>query len=179
MKVSPPAPGLRIPAILIVGAHDSGKTGVAVALIEGLAARGYRVGSVKHTGHDYETDVLGKDSQRHAAAGANPSVLVAGSRVAVHRRVRDTGLAGVLGREMEGVDVAVVEGFRAEAGLPKVEVVRSATGRGPLCEGDGDVLAVVTDRETSHDQGVPRLRFDERERLLDLVVERLGLEVRR
>ena len=39
---------------------------------------GLRVGSLKHTDHEYETDVEGKDSQRHKAAGAEPAVLVAG-----------------------------------------------------------------------------------------------------
>ena len=47
-------------------------------LIEALVKGGLRVGSLKHTDHEYETDVAGKDSQRHKAAGAEPAVLVAG-----------------------------------------------------------------------------------------------------
>ena len=54
-------------------------------LIEALVRDGLRVGSLKHTDHEYETDAPGKDSQRHKAAGAEPAVLVAGRRSAVHR----------------------------------------------------------------------------------------------
>ncbi len=71
--------------LLVIGAHESGKTTVAVKLIEALVKEGLRVGSLKHTDHEYETDVPGKDSQRHKAAGAEPAVLVAGRRSAVHR----------------------------------------------------------------------------------------------
>ncbi len=51
---------------------------MAVQIIESLVKQGLKVGSLKHTDHEYETDVEGKDSQRHKAAGANPAVLVAG-----------------------------------------------------------------------------------------------------
>ena len=76
--------------LLVTGAHESGKTTVAVQLIEALAKEGLKVGSLKHTDHEYETDVEGKDSQRHKAAGANPAVLVAGRRSAVHAATRRT-----------------------------------------------------------------------------------------
>ncbi len=168
--------GAPVPTVLVVGAHDSGKTGVTVRLIEGLAARGLKVGSLKHTGHDEETDVAGKDSRRHAAAGASPALFVAGSRTAAHRRGEQGGLSAFIAREMPGVDVAVVEGFKAEPGFPKVEVVRGATGREPMLGADPEVFAVVTDRGTGHDSSVPRLAFEEAGRLLGLVVRRLDLE---
>ena len=79
-------PSKKSPVVLLVtGAHESGKTTVAVKLIEALVKDGLRVGSLKHTDHEYETDAPGKDSQRHKAAGAEPAVLVAGRRSAVHR----------------------------------------------------------------------------------------------
>jgi molybdopterin-guanine dinucleotide biosynthesis protein MobB len=149
------------PVLLVVGAHESGKTTVSVKLIEALVKDGLRVGSLKHTDHEYETDIEGKDSQRHKAAGAEPAVLVAGRRNAVHRsspgRPRlDAFLEGQLG----DCDVVVVEGYRSEP-LPKIEVCRAATGRAPLCESDPNVLAVVTDRPTAHPPSVPRFTFEE------------------
>ena len=165
-----------IPAVLVVGAHASGKTAVVLKLIEGLSARGLKVASLKHTGHDHETDVPEKDSQRHAAAGANPALLVAGHRTAVHRRGDRVSLAELLEREAEGADVAVVEGYKAECAFPKVEVVRAATGRAPMRETDPDVFAVVTDRPTAHPSSVPRFAFGDEGRLLELVAKRLGLE---
>jgi molybdopterin-guanine dinucleotide biosynthesis protein MobB len=166
------------PAVLLVtGAHESGKTTVAVKLIEALVKDGLRVGSLKHTDHEYETDIEGKDSQRHKAAGAEPAVLVAGRRSAVHRRweplASDPSTGTVEARErpalsvfLEGeyglgsCDVVVVEGFRGEA-RPKIEVCRAATGRAPLCENDPNVIAVVSDRPTKHASSIPRFTFDE------------------
>ena len=164
------------PSVLVVGGQNSGKTAVSLKLIEGLVARGLKVGSLKHTGHDHETDVAGKDSQRHAEAGATPALFVAGSRTSVHRRGEPEGLLALISREMAGVDVVVVEGFKSEPGFPKVEVVRAATGRAPMLEADPEVFAVVTDRETGHPPPVPRLGFDDAAGLAALVAARLGLK---
>lgn len=149
--------------LLVTGAHESGKTTVAVQIIESLVKQGLRVGSLKHTDHEYETDVEGKDSQRHKAAGANPAVLVAGGRSAVHRQAPERpALSDFLEGEfgLGSCDVVIVEGFRSEA-YPKIEVCRAATGRAPLCEADPNVLAVVTDRPTQHSSSIPRFTFSE------------------
>ena len=164
--------------LLVTGAHESGKTTVAVQLIEALVKEGLKVGSLKHTDHEYETDMEGKDSQRHKAAGAEPAVLVAGRRSAVHRGPREVlasdpsaGAAGANERPalsvfLEGeyglrdCDVVIVEGYRSES-YPKIEVCRAATGRAPLCEGDPNVFAVVTDLTTNHRSSVPKFTFKE------------------
>ncbi|HEY3348623.1 MAG TPA: molybdopterin-guanine dinucleotide biosynthesis protein B [Thermoanaerobaculia bacterium] len=149
--------------LLVTGAHESGKTTVAVQIIEALVKDGLRVGSLKHTDHEYETDIEGKDSQRHKAAGANPAVLVAGGRSAVHRSASGRpALSDFLEVEygLRGCDVVVVEGFRGE-NLPKIEVCRAATGRAPLCDADSSVVAVVTDFATRHGSSIPRFTFEE------------------
>jgi molybdopterin-guanine dinucleotide biosynthesis protein MobB len=149
--------------LLVVGAHESGKTTVAVQIIESLVKQGLKVGSLKHTDHEYETDVEGKDSQRHKAAGAKPAVLVAGGRSAVHRQASGRpALSDFLEGEygLRGCDVVIVEGYRSEA-YPKIEVCRAATGRAPLCESDPSVVAVVTDRPTAHASAIPRFSFSE------------------
>jgi molybdopterin-guanine dinucleotide biosynthesis protein B len=163
--------------LLVTGAHESGKTTVAVKLIEALVKEGLKVGSLKHTDHEYETDVEGKDSQRHKAAGADPAILVAGCRSAVHRTwnisasdpsastaeaKRRPSLSVFLEGEygLHECEVIVVEGYRSEE-YPKIEVCRAATGRAPLCETDPNVIAVVTDRTTQHPSSVPRFTFEE------------------
>lgn len=150
--------------LLVTGAQGSGKTTLAVKLIEALVKEGLRVGSLKHTDHEHETDVEGKDSQRHKAAGAEPAILVAGRRSAVHaeapeRRSLSFFLEGEYG--LGGCDVVIVEGYRGEATFPKIEVCRAATGRAPLGESDPNVIAIVTDRPTAHAAGVPRFSFEE------------------
>ncbi|MGZ5427798.1 MAG: molybdopterin-guanine dinucleotide biosynthesis protein MobB [Thermoanaerobaculia bacterium] len=172
-------PSRKSPVVLlVVGAHESGKTTVAVKLIEAFVKDGLRVGSLKHTDHEYETDVEGKDSQRHKAAGAEPAILVAGRRSAVHRGPPEisasdprTGAGTAPDRPalsvfLEGeyglseCDVVIVEGYRSEP-YPKIEVCRDTTGREPLCANDPSVLAVVTDRATPHPAAVPRFSFSE------------------
>jgi molybdopterin-guanine dinucleotide biosynthesis protein MobB len=163
--------------LLVVGAHESGKTTVAVKLIEALVKEGLKVGSVKHTDHEYETDMEGKDSQRHKAAGAEPAVLVAGRRSAVHRQAHEKPSLSVFSEGEYGLcgcDVVIVEGYRSEA-YPKIEVCRAATGREPLCNDDPNVLAVVTDYSTKHASSVPRFTFEEIPRLLFFLRESLGL----
>ncbi|HQR66991.1 MAG TPA: molybdopterin-guanine dinucleotide biosynthesis protein B, partial [Thermoanaerobaculia bacterium] len=162
------------PALLVVGAHESGKTTVAVRLIEALAKEGLRVGSLKHTDHEYETDAPGKDSSRHKAAGAEPAILVAGSRSAVHRKAGGRPALSDFLPELAGCDLVIVEGFRGEP-LPKIEVCRAATGRAALCEDDPSVLAVVTDRSTKHASSVPRFSFEEIPGLLLFLRGALGL----
>jgi molybdopterin-guanine dinucleotide biosynthesis protein MobB len=163
------------PRVHVVGAHKSGKTTHAAGLIHALAARGLSVGAVKHTRDEYETDAPGKDSQQHFAAGANPAVLLTGRRSGVHvLHDEPPSLAAVIAREMPNVDVVVVEGFRDDPG-PKVEICRAATGRDPVAATDGAVLAVVTDRDTSHASTIPRLHLGDVEGLVPLVLSALGL----
>ena len=45
-----------VPCISIVGFSDSGKTGVAVALVTALRQNGLRVGTIKHDVHGFEMD---------------------------------------------------------------------------------------------------------------------------
>lgn len=157
--------------LLVVGAHESGKTTLLVKLVEALVAKGRRVATVKHTDHEYDTDVPGKDSQRHKAAGAEPAILVAGRRSARHRVAAERPtLADVLA-EIPGADIVLVEGYKREP-FPKIEVVRAATGRTPVALEDPGVVAVVTDTATVHDSGIPRFGFEDMDVLLALV-ERL------
>lgn len=164
--------GARV--LQLVGAHESGKTTLLVRLIEALTSEGLRVGSVKETHHEYETDAPGKDSQRHAAAGASPAVLVAGRRVATHRREAEAPrLDSLLTRELAACDVVLVEGYRRER-HPKIEVVRAATGREPVAASDASVVGVVGDRETAHRADVRRFGFDDFGAILRFVRETLS-----
>jgi len=163
------------PRVHVVGAHDSGKTTHALALVAALAARGLAVGAVKHTRDEYETDVEGSDSQRHFAAGASPVVFLSGKRTGVHaRHEEEPTLDAVVAREMPWVDVVVVEGFR-EAPGPKVEVCRAATGREPVAAADRGVFAVMADRETPHAAWVPRLPLGAVDALVPLALRVLGI----
>jgi uncharacterized protein YbbC (DUF1343 family)/molybdopterin-guanine dinucleotide biosynthesis protein len=196
MLYGPPGGGTAARVVQVVGAHDSGKTSLAVRLVEALASEGLRVGAVKHTPKEVPTDLPGKDSERLAAAGAEPTAFLSAGRSAVHRHdlhdlhdlqdLQDLhdihhgtggrpGLADLLEREFGGCDLVVVEGLKGES-FPKIEVCRAATGREPLLADDPLVFAVLTDRETAHSSSVPRFGRDGFAPLLALVRARLGLD---
>ena len=93
----------RKPAVVaFVGGHDSGKTSILVELVPRLKAKGLVVGTIKHTTRDVDDDAAGKDSQRHAAAGAAVAALVTPGRTTSRRfgeeeDVRRGPAAGVRG----------------------------------------------------------------------------------
>ena len=60
--------------LAVCGEKHTGKTTLVERLVAALSARGLRVATVKHDGHEFAADVAGTDSYRHRAAGAYASV---------------------------------------------------------------------------------------------------------
>lgn len=154
------------PIVCIVGKSGSGKTTLVEKLIGELKRRGYRVNSVKHHVHpDFEIDVSGKDSWRHARAGADAVAIVAPHKTAVIRRTDDElpleTVAGMMGE----ADLLVVEGYRW-ADWPKIEVVRGAHTQEPACNPQ-ELIALVTDLPL--DLGPPRFELNDTAGLADFV----------
>lgn len=113
---APPGPALYSDdwpvAVGIGGAHDSGKTTLLERLLPILRARGMRVGTVKHTPHDVDDDVAGKDSARHVAAGGDPAAFLRPAATTVRRR-EAADLRRLLDRDFADCDLVLVEGFKA------------------------------------------------------------------
>lgn len=65
------------PMVSIVGRRNSGKTTLLVGLAAELRRRGLRVASLKHSHHEFEMDVPGKDSWRHFHEGGVEAVVIA------------------------------------------------------------------------------------------------------
>jgi molybdopterin-guanine dinucleotide biosynthesis protein MobB len=106
----------------VSGPHDSGKTTVIEKLIPLLRERGLGVGAVKHTPHEVEGDVIGKDSWRLRRAGADPTAFVRPGATAVHAGARE--LDDLLRLEFGECDIVLVEGYRSLP-LRRVEIGRS------------------------------------------------------
>ncbi|MCE7883179.1 MAG: molybdopterin-guanine dinucleotide biosynthesis protein B [Actinobacteria bacterium ATB1] len=126
-----------------VGASGAGKTTLVERLVPVLAARGLRVGTVKHASHGFDMDRPGSDSARHREAGASPVLIVGPGRAALQWDFGDDTLADLLERYFAGCDVVLVEGFGAAPG-PKVFVHRR--GFEPKTPPDREaVILTVTD----------------------------------
>jgi molybdopterin-guanine dinucleotide biosynthesis protein MobB len=128
----PPSSGARLyaedwpVAVAVGGHHDAGKTTVLEKLVPMLRARGMCVGTVKHTPHDLDDDVPGKDSARHTAAGGDPSAFLRPSASTI-RRQEEIELRRLLDRDFGECDLVLVEGFKS---LP---ILRIDVGRlGPF-----------------------------------------------
>jgi len=140
------------PVVAVVGASGSGKTTLITRLIQILTARGYRVGALKHTHHNFEIDRPGKDSFAMKAAGAVKVGLVSPHKLALLSDLAsEPSLEEVVALYFRDVDLVLAEGFKG-AHVPKILVRR----------GDGleasNVIATATGSQP-----------DEAERLADLL----------
>ncbi|MFO7971461.1 MAG: molybdopterin-guanine dinucleotide biosynthesis protein B [Desulfobacterales bacterium] len=154
-----------LPIISVVGKSKSGKTTLIEKLIPELKNRGYRIGTIKHTHHDFELDTKGKDSWRHKAAGADTVVIASREKIVM---VKDENSAGSerIGKYFDDVDLVITEGFKKE-NRPKIELYRSHKNTLPLCQNDNTVIALVTDTDIR--VNVPVFGLEEIKSLADLI----------
>jgi molybdopterin-guanine dinucleotide biosynthesis protein B len=163
----------RIPVVSVVGKSGSGKTTLLEKLIAELVRRGHRVGTVKHHVHDFDIDVPGKDSWRHAQAGAQVTMISSPDKFGLVRRVdRERTLAELV--ELAGdVDILLTEGFK-RAGDVRIEVSRSERSDEPICE-PHERFALVTDHDGCEVGDHPVFGLDDITGIADLVeLEFLG-----
>ena len=162
-------PDHRPALVAFVGAHDSGKTTLLEKLIPRLRARGLEVGAVKHTSHDVEDDVVGKDSQRLGAAGAAVWSLVTPGRTTVRRRLEAGSLADLVRRQFSGCDLVLIEGYKSVP-IPRIEVTRAGISR-PEVAG---AVARVSDAPAA--DSVPTYRFEDLDGIAAAVLHLAGLD---
>jgi molybdopterin-guanine dinucleotide biosynthesis protein B len=138
------------PVIGIAGWKNSGKTTLAVRLIEEFTQRGLKVSSIKHSHHDVHLDGQESDSAFHRRAGAGEVALVGANRWALIHELEDEpapSLHDILTR-MSPCDLVIVEGYKS-ALIPKIEVRRSAQqDHRPLAPDDPNIVAIASDHPT-------------------------------
>lgn len=98
----------------VVGSSGSGKTTTIEYLTEHLTGLGFRVGVVKHVHKEgFTFDAKGKNTWRHAEAGACIVIGVAPNELATFKRTENEtpfeDLSGTL--QHENLDLVLVEGF--------------------------------------------------------------------
>jgi len=100
--------------ISVVGTKKTGKTTLVATLVASLAKHG-RVGTIKNmAGHPVDQG----DTRRHFDAGADVVIGLGEARLKVTREQGDLNSA-LAELEADGVDYAVVEGFK-HSSLPKI-----------------------------------------------------------
>lgn len=107
----------------IAGWSGAGKTTLIVALIRLFAARGERVGAIKHTHHALNAERIG-DTAAFLDAGAAEAILAGdGEAIVRGERVRYATPPELLAY-LRACDVVLVEGFKRFEEWPRIDVVR-------------------------------------------------------
>ena len=101
----------------IAGTQNTGKTTLVTLIVSELVKRGYNVGTIKHTHHDF--DLEGKDTWKHQQAGAE---LVVGSGDRTFFLINERMDLDVILKKIKFIkdlDYVIVEGFKF-ASYPKI-----------------------------------------------------------
>lgn len=157
------------------GASGAGKTTLIERLIARFCAAGLRVAAVKHAHHGFDIDRPGKDSYRFRSAGARQVLLASEQRWALLVEESAPEATGALKRHLSALapcDLVLVEGFRAQAGVPFIEVRRAPLAAGADAPGAGVVALAcdATNAVLAAGLGVPVLPLDDVAAIGDFVV---------
>lgn len=173
-----------VPIVSVVGKGDSGKTTFLEKLIRELSDRGVRVATVKHHIHDYDIDVPGKDSYRHARAGAFATMVSSPEKFALIHDVNGEKPLDDIARVAAeaGADLLITEGYKRE-GRNRIEISRKERSETLICE-PAEMTGLVTNNaelaEHTAAAGVPVFDLDDGVAgVADLIVERFLGEVPR
>jgi len=155
-----------IPAISIVaGQSNTGKTTVLCDIIKELKARGYRVCTIKHDVHGFEIDKPGKDTWKHAQAGADIVAISSPQKLAIIERVEEEYSLDDVIKRISNVDIIITEGYKRE-NKPKLEVFRKEVSE-DLCSRDDELFAIITD--TPFKKDIPQFDFTQIKGAVDLI----------
>ncbi|MGE0227140.1 MAG: molybdopterin-guanine dinucleotide biosynthesis protein MobB [Dehalococcoidia bacterium] len=115
-----------VPVVRVMGpTRNIGKTWLASRLIEQLTRQGYRVAAIKSSHHSAPEDRAGSDTALLAAAGALPVIFAAGDGTLI-RGAATRDLSTLVAELPPTVDVALVEGFKADPLGARIEIIPGA-----------------------------------------------------
>ena len=165
------------PIIGIVGWKNSGKTTLAVRLVEEISGRGYRVATVKHAHHNLRLDDEDTDSARHRRAGARQVAVVSSKRWALMTEDPEgpeIDFPEIIAR-LDACDLIIVEGYKSQA-IPKIEARRSESAPGAQLSAQDDRVVAIAADYALDDERLPVFELDEVSKIADFVIERFQVQ---
>jgi len=157
---------LQTPAVFCVsGVKNSGKTTLIRKLIKAFKEEGYRVGVIKHDGHEFDIDHEGTDTYQHRQAGSEQTLIYSNHQLAFMKKQDGLKIEEAL-RYFQGVDLILIEGLK-DSSLPKIEVVSESS----VCRPE-HLLAVATDTGFIHST-VPTFKRSDIQKLVTLIKEKV------
>ena len=117
-------------------------------------------------------DRPGKDSFRYREAGAGQVLIATGQRWALLTETpqRAATLDELLAL-LAPCDLAIVEGFKSEGQIPRIEVRRSVNSEPPIFPHDPNVIAVAADHPV--ETNLPVLDLNDAAKIAAFITERL------
>jgi molybdopterin-guanine dinucleotide biosynthesis protein MobB len=173
-----------MPIIAVVGSRQSGKTTTVEALLKGLTQKGYRVATAKHIPEkDFTMDTKGKDTWKHAQAGAKTILSVAPNELTIIKKEDTTKynlnhIVKIL--EKEEVDILILEGFRnlvaKDLTVPKIVTAKTSQEILETSKYFKPVMAFTTPTKLSAKESkIPMINaLKEPEKLIEIVEPRVG-----
>jgi molybdopterin-guanine dinucleotide biosynthesis protein B len=165
-----------VPVIGFAARSGTGKTTLLRKLIRHLSESGFRLGVIKHSHHDFEIDQPGKDSYELHHAGSSQTLLTSSYRSALirenftrHEPQLQQALAQLDSSEL---DLVLVEGFRDDPTLRKIEIYRPSLGRDPLFLHNPGIIAVACDEKLPN-CALPILPLDDVQRIASFILNTL------
>ena len=162
----------KLPSIIfgLAGWSGSGKTTLAEKLIHNFSRRGYKVGTIKHAHHKFETDIKGKDSWRHREAGAINVIVSSDYRTAHfnHHTPSDAPSLSDLIKLSKGIDILLIEGFK-KYDIPKIEIWRQEVKKPFLYTEDKQVHAIAIETRLD-DCHIEQLDLNNIEEISDFIL---------
>ncbi|EXU73949.1 molybdopterin-guanine dinucleotide biosynthesis protein MobB [Erwinia mallotivora] len=138
-----------IPLLAITAFSGTGKTTLLKQLITIFKTRGIRPGLIKHTHHDMDIDIPGKDSYELRKAGASQVMVFNSQRWALVTEMAqqpEPDLQFLVSRmDQTSMDIILLEGFRHEP-VPKIALWRGGEQLKLAQLLDRHVIAVASDR---------------------------------
>jgi molybdopterin-guanine dinucleotide biosynthesis protein B len=159
--------------LLVVGRKKRGKTSLIEKLVPEFKRRGYKVGTIKYTTLDHQFDTPGKDSFRHAQAGAETTLILSPQSIVLFssdlRKKEPNELFKLF---FQGYDLIIGEGFK-NSPYPKVEVLDSSQDVEPLCGKNENLIALICDKTI--DSFAPVFSLDQIKPLVDFLEKEIGV----
>ena len=162
-----------IPVVSFVGYSNSGKTTFLVKVIKELKKRGYRIGVIKHDGHDFDIDHVGTDTWQHGQAGADVVCIASSHKIALVEKIPKSPSLDELIARIHHVDIILTEGFKQEQ-KAQIEVNR----QGVTCLGKKDNTMALVSEVLSYD-GIPHFGLEDAEGVANLLETMINSERRR